>query len=140
MPDDEAALATLGQWRLLQALHNPRGGQLTRILAAVSDTGRSALRWPHPEVFQVLDPRPLLDDAARLAARYGGGLRNAEILAAGMANRADLWFGTPANVGPAIADGAVQLGPGYGSRTVAATLLNWSAMPRTLAEGGPVGP
>jgi hypothetical protein len=59
---------------------------------------------------RVLDPRPLLDDAARLAARYGGGLRNAEILAAGIANQAELWFGTPANVGPAIADGAVQLG------------------------------
>lgn len=61
-------------------------------------------------MLQVLDARPLLDDAARLAARYGGGLRNAEILAAGIANRADLWFGTSANVGPAIADGAVQLG------------------------------
>ena len=59
---------------------------------------------------QVLDPRPLLDDAARLAARFGGGLRNAEILVAGMGNQAELWFGSPANVGPAIADGAVQLG------------------------------
>jgi hypothetical protein len=61
-------------------------------------------------VLRVLNPRPLLDDAARLAARFGGGLRNAEILAAGIANRAQLWFGTPANVGPAVADGAVQLG------------------------------
>lgn len=110
MPVDELGLTTMGHWRLLQALHKPRGGQLTRILASLSDPARSALRWPHPEVMQVLDPRPLLDDAARLAARFGGGLRNAEILAAGMANRAELWFGAPANVGPAIADGAVQLG------------------------------
>lgn len=110
MPDDEVALPMMGHWRLLQALHHPRGGQLTRILAAISDPARTALRWPHPEVLQVLDPRPLLDRAAALAARYGGGLRNAEILAAGIANRAELWFGTPANVGPTITDGAAGLG------------------------------
>ncbi|MGH9115440.1 MAG: hypothetical protein ACRDWW_06365 [Acidimicrobiales bacterium] len=86
MPDDEVALPTMGHWRLLQALHNPRGGQLTRMLADVSDSGRAALRWPHPEVLQVLDSRPLLDRAAALAARFGGGWRNAEILAAGVAN------------------------------------------------------
>jgi hypothetical protein len=110
MPDDELALPTMGHWRLLQALHNPRGGQLTRILSPLPEPDRASLRWPHPEVMQVLDPRPLLDDAARLAARFGGGLRNAEILAAGIANHAQLWFGTPTNVGPPITDGAVQLG------------------------------
>lgn len=26
MPDDNVALPTMGHWRLLQALHNPRGG------------------------------------------------------------------------------------------------------------------
>jgi hypothetical protein len=110
MPDDELGLPTLGHWRLLQVLHNPRGGQLTRILSPLPEPDRAALRWPDPEVLRVLDPRPLLDDAARLAARFGGGLRNAEILAAGLANGAQLWFGNRANVGPAIADGAVQLG------------------------------
>jgi hypothetical protein len=100
----------MGHWRLLQALHKPRGGQLTRILAQVSDSARSSLRWPHPEVVRVLDPRPLLDDAARLAALYGGSLRNAEILSAGLAHRAQLWFGNLANVGPSTADGAGQLG------------------------------
>lgn len=110
MPDDDVALPTHGHWRLLQALHNPRGGQLTRILAPLPEPDRAALRWPHPEVLQVLDPRPLLDDAARLAARFGGGLRNAEILAAGVASHAELWFGTPANVGPAITNGADGLG------------------------------
>ncbi len=69
MPLDELGLPTMGHWRLLQALHKPRGGQLTRILASLSDPARSALRWPHPEVMQVLDLRPLLDDAARLAVR-----------------------------------------------------------------------
>jgi hypothetical protein len=110
MPDDDLALPTMAHWRLLQALHHPRGGQLSRILAEVSDPGRSALRWPHPEVVQVLDPRPLMDRAAALAARFGGGWRNAEILAAGVANRAELWFGTPANVGPSVTTGADGLG------------------------------
>lgn len=110
MPDDEVALPTMGHWRLLQALHHPRGGRLTQILARLSEQDRASLRWPHPEVLQVLDSRPLLDRAARLAARYGGGLRNAEILAAGVANHADLWFGLRANVGPAITAGAEGLG------------------------------
>jgi hypothetical protein len=110
MPDDEVALPTMGHWRLLQALHHPRGGQLTRILSPLPEPDRSALRWPHPEVLQVLDPRPLMDRAAALAGRYGGGWRNAEILAAGVANRAELWFGTPNNVGPSITDGAAGLG------------------------------
>lgn len=110
MPDDEVVLPTMGHWRLLQAMHKPRGGQLTAMLSDVSDLARSALRWPHPEVLQILDPRPLLDDAAWLAARFGGGLRNAEILAAGMAHSAGLWFGRTANVGPAISDGAAELG------------------------------
>jgi hypothetical protein len=73
MPVDELGLPTMGHWRLLQALHKPRGGQLTRILAEVSDSARSSLRWPHPEVVRVLDPRPLLDDAARLAAENSEG-------------------------------------------------------------------
>jgi hypothetical protein len=110
MPDDDVAIPTMGHWRLLQALHHPRGGQLTRILAPLSEQDRAALRWPHPEVLQVLDSRPLLDSAARLAARYGGGLRNAEVLAAGVANHAELWFGAGANIGPAITAGAEGLG------------------------------
>lgn len=110
MPDDDVALPTMGHWRLLQALHHPRGGQLTRILAPLSEPDRAALRWPHPEVLQVLDSRPLLDSASRLAARFGGGGRSAEVLAAGVANHAELWFGTGANVGPAITGGAEGLG------------------------------
>ena len=100
MPDDELGLPASGHWRLLQALHNPRGGQLTQILSPLPDPDRAALRWPHPDVLQVLDPRPLLDDGAILAARFGGGLRNSEILAAGIAYGAELWFGTATNVGP----------------------------------------
>lgn len=76
MPDDDLGLPIMGHWRLLQAMHQPRGGQLTRILAEVSEAGRSSLRWPHPEVL----------------------------------NRAELWFGTPTNVGPSVTAGAEGLG------------------------------
>ncbi len=42
------------------------------------------MRYPHPDVLKVLDPRPLLDQAASIGARYRtGGLLNVETLAAG---------------------------------------------------------
>jgi hypothetical protein len=55
-------------------------------------------------------PRPLLDEAARLAARYGGGLLIAETLAAGLAHGRNLWFGTDRNVGRSLALAAAELG------------------------------
>jgi hypothetical protein len=70
----------------------------------------TAIRWPHPEVLEVLDPRPLLDEAAIVAARFGGGLLIAETLAAGLAHGRQLWFGTPANVGRVLERAAEDLG------------------------------
>jgi hypothetical protein len=111
LPDEELALPASRHWRLLQALHNPRGGQLSRILAPLSEPDRAALRWPHPEVLQVLDPRPLLDKAASIAARYGGtGLLIAESLAAGLAYGQQLWFGTDRNVGQLLSRAASEIG------------------------------
>ena len=72
LPDDELALPASRHWRLLQALHGGRGGQLSQLLSPLSPTGRDGIRWPHPEVLQVLDPPPLLDRAAMLAARFRG--------------------------------------------------------------------
>jgi len=110
LPDDELGLPASRHWRLLRALHGGRGGQLTRILDPLSPAGRDGIRHPHPEVLQVLDPRPLLDDAAILAARFGGtGLLTAEALAAGLAH-GQLWFGIPANVGRFLAPAATELG------------------------------
>lgn len=91
-------------------MHAPGDGQLSRILAQLSDAGRDGIRHPHPEVLSVLDPRPLLDDAAALAARYGGGLLIAETLAAGLVHGRRLFFGTPANVGRHLASAADDLG------------------------------
>jgi hypothetical protein len=77
VPDEDLVLPTSRHWRILQALHGGRGGQLSRLLGSLSDAGREAIRYPHPEVLQVLDPRPLLDRAAGLSARFnntGGSL------------------------------------------------------------------
>jgi hypothetical protein len=71
----------------------------------------SAIRWPHPDVLTVLDPRPLLDDAAVLAARFGGtGQIVAETLAAGLVHGRRLWFGATENVGLLLERAADELG------------------------------
>jgi hypothetical protein len=53
-------------WRLLQRIHGPGAGQLSQRLAALTPAERDTLRFPHPEFLQILDPRPLLDESARL--------------------------------------------------------------------------
>ena len=111
LPDDEElGLPASRHWRLLQRVHAPGDGQLSQILAQLSDAGRDGIRHPHPEVLSVLDPRPLLDDDAAMAARYGGGLLIAETLAAGLVHGRRLFFGTPANVGRHLASAAEDLG------------------------------
>ena len=51
-------------------------------------------------MLEVLDPRPLLDEAARIAAAYGGtGLLVAETVTAALRHGKQLWFGTERNVG-----------------------------------------
>ena len=67
------------------------------------------MRFPHPEVLQVLDPRALLDEAARLAARFGNtGWLVAETLAAGR-RYGSLWFGEERNVGRLLERAAGEL-------------------------------
>jgi hypothetical protein len=62
-------------------------------------------------VLQVLDPRPLIDEAAAIAGRYGGtGLLVAESLAAGLAHNHQLWFGLDRNVGRLLTRAAGELG------------------------------
>lgn len=112
LPDDDAiALPAARHFRLLQRIHQPGTGQLTGILHRLPDTDRQAIRHPHPEVLQVLDPRPLLDEAAAIGARYRtGGLLLVETLAAGLVYGDQLWFGTERNIGDRLATIAADLG------------------------------
>jgi hypothetical protein len=111
LPDDELALPATRHWRLLQRVHTPGTGQLSRLLAALPGGDLDVVRFPHPEVLQVLDPRPLLDSAAAISARYAaGGLLVAETLAAGLAHGRQLWFGAERNVGQALRRIAADVG------------------------------
>ena len=68
------------------------------------------VRHPDPDILQILDPRPLLDQAASIAAFYGGtGLFIAETLAAGVIVGSQLWFGLPVNVGCLLENAADEL-------------------------------
>ena len=111
LPDDKLALPASRHWRLLQRVHSPSSGQLSRLLAGLPGGDLGVVRSPHPEVLGVLDPRPLLDEAATIAAPNGGtGLLIAESLAAGLAHGCQLWFGTERNVGHLLAHAADELG------------------------------
>lgn len=112
LPDnEELGLPASRHWRLVQRVHAPGTGQLSRILGQLSTAGRDMVRHPYPEVLLVLDPRPLLDSAASISARYGaGGLLTAETLAAGLAFGHELWFGPARNVGRTLARIAGDLG------------------------------
>jgi hypothetical protein len=89
----------------------PGSGQLSAVLARLSETGRETIRHPYPEVLRILDPRPLLDEAASIGARFRtGGLLITESLAAGLAYGQALYFGTEANVGRRLNEIATALG------------------------------
>ena len=111
LPDTEdLVLPTSRHWRLLQRIHAPGTGQLSQILSTLSRTDLDGLRYPHPEILQIADPRPFLDEAARLGARFGGGWLTDETLAAGLHHGRTLWFGTEQNVGRGLAAAADELG------------------------------
>jgi class 3 adenylate cyclase len=106
--DETLGLPAYRHYRLLQRIHTPGSGQLSRLL---SDADQEAIRRPHPEVLHVLDPRPLLDEAAAIGAAYGSaGLLVGETLAAGLVHGRRLWFGSTRNVGARLAEIADDLG------------------------------
>ena len=112
LPDDDDIATTASRWwRLLQRIHQPGDGQLSAILGQLDEEDRDVIRRPHPEVLHVLDPRPLLDDAAVINASYrSAGLLVAETLAAGLVHGRRLWFGTERNVGVRTREIANDLG------------------------------
>lgn len=106
--DETLVIPAYRHYRLLQRIHSPGAGQLSQLL---SDADQQAIRRPHPEMLQVLDPRPLLDEAAAIGAAYGSaGLLVGETLAAGLVHGRRLWFGTARNVGARLTDIADDLG------------------------------
>lgn len=110
-PDEPLAITTSTHWRLLQRVHAPAGGQLSQALSALPASDREALRFPHREVLDVLDPRPRLDSAAQIAARYGKtGWLIAESVTAGLTYGRQLWFGNDRNVGVRLREIAEELG------------------------------
>ena len=111
LPDDALAITASTHWRILQRLHLPGGGQLSQVMTGLSEAGRGALRRPAPETLEVIDPRPLLDQAAEISAAYGGaGLLVAERITAGLVHGRALWFGTERNVGARTREIANDLG------------------------------
>lgn len=111
LPDEPLAITTSAHWRLLQRVHAPAGGQLSQALAALPASDREALRFPQREVLEVLDPRPRLDEAAQIAARFGKtGWLIAETVTAGLTYGRQLWFGSERNVGVRLREIADDLG------------------------------
>jgi hypothetical protein len=108
--DDDVVITASRWWRLLQRIHDPGTGQLSSVLAALSADDLQVPRRPHPEVLDVMDSRPRLDDAAAINARYhSAGLLVAEALSAGLVYGRQLWFGWQRNVGVRLAEVAAEI-------------------------------
>ena len=104
--ETDFAIPAYRHYRRLQRVHAPGGGQLSLLLSAGD---AEAIRHPDPQLVRVLDPRPLLDDAAQIAGRHAAsGLLIAETLAAGVRS-GRLAFGRQQNVGRRLAEVARDL-------------------------------
>lgn len=89
----------------------PSGGQLSQAMAGLSEAGRGAIRRPTPQILEIIDARPLLDQAAEISAAYGGaGLLVAELITAGLHHGRALWFGRERNIGTRTREIAQDLG------------------------------
>lgn len=49
IPDGDLGLPSYRHWRLLQRVHHPGTGQLSRRLASLQAEDLSVLRFPHPQ-------------------------------------------------------------------------------------------
>lgn len=111
IPQDLLGLTYTRHWRLLSAMAVPTAGKISRRLGALSVEGRAAIRRPHPDLLEVLDPRATNLLAADLLSTIGAtSMLIAETLAAALHHRSAVFFGDPQNaVGP-IAEHARSLG------------------------------
>ena len=94
--------------RVLRSRHrvdDPRQvaiGQLSELISRLSPDGRAKLAMPDPSLLEIVDPRPFLDTAARLAVSYRLSYMAAEMASAALFHRAPLHFASELNVPPGI--------------------------------------
>lgn len=102
IPADLLGLTYTRHWRLLSAMSASTGGRISRRLSALGTEDLEAIRRPHPDLLEVLDPRATSVLAADLLATIGPtSMLIAETLAAAIHFESDLYFGDPQNaVGP----------------------------------------
>lgn len=107
----ERIAITPAAWaRALRSRHNidnPQqvvGGQLSHIIRRLSPADRAQLSRPDPRLLAILDPRPFLDNTARLSAVYRLSYMAAEMAAASIYHQAPLLFAVEGNVPPGIRD------------------------------------
>ena len=110
LPDDEALLLPASPLPA-PAANSPAIGRPAHDQSGSAPRGGSpCAAQPAPQGSPDPRPRPLLDEAARIGARYStGGLLVCETLAAGLLNGRQLWFGTARNVGRRLAEIADDL-------------------------------
>src|SRR5579872_1862134 len=99
IPPDLLGLTYTRHWRLLSAMAVPTGGRISRVLGALEAEHQEVIRRPHPDLVEVLDPRPTSLLAADLLTRIGPtSLLVAETLAAAIHFRSSIYFGDPQNM------------------------------------------
>ena len=111
IPADLLGLTYTRHWRLLSAMAVPAAGRISRRLSALGTEDREAIRRPHPDLVEVLDPRATSVLAADLLATIGPtSILIAETLAATIHFESDLYFGDPQNAAGSIGEHAQVLG------------------------------
>jgi hypothetical protein len=111
IPRDLLGLTYARHWRLLSALAVPGRGRISRRLSALSNDDREAIRRPHPDLVEVLDPRATSVLAADLLQSIGPtSVLIAETLAAAIHHRSEISVGDPQNAAGTMAQHADRLG------------------------------
>lgn len=111
IPRDLLGLTYTRHWRLLSSLSVPSHGRISRQLGGLSREGREAIRRPHPELVEVLDPRATSLLAAELLRTLGPtSMLIAETLAAAVHHRSEFFVGDPQNAAGKMSEDALALG------------------------------
>jgi hypothetical protein len=111
VPEALLGLTYTRHWRLLSAMSAPTDGRISQQLAGLSPEGREAVRRPHPDLIEVLDPRVTSLLAADLLETTGPtSMLIVETLAAAVHYRSAIYFGDERNAAGQMAEHAQRLG------------------------------